>query len=95
MTKATIEAPSRCATQTAFRSASIFEELGMKQDPNNLYLQTIDAVLIAAEILELPHHLQIILAQPKTEIMVHFPVRMNDGHFRLFKGYRVQHNNAP
>ena len=94
MTKATIEAPSRCATQTAFRSASIFEELGMKQDPNNLYLQTIDAVLIAAEILELPHHLQIILAQPKNEIMVHFPVRMNDGHFRLFKGYRVQHNNA-
>ncbi|MCA9299698.1 MAG: Glu/Leu/Phe/Val dehydrogenase, partial [Phycisphaerales bacterium] len=30
----------------------------------------------------------------KNEIMVHFPVRMDDGHHRLFKGYRVQHNNA-
>jgi len=94
MTKATIEAPTKSASTSAFRSESIFNELGMKQDPNNLYLQTIDAVLTAAEILELPHHLKIILAQPKNEIMVHFPVRMNDGHFRLFKGYRVQHNNA-
>ena len=94
MTKATIDAPATGANRHPFKSASIFEELGMKQDPNNLYLQTIDAVLTAAEILELPHHLQIILAQPKNEIMVHFPVRMNDGHFRLFKGYRVQHNNA-
>jgi glutamate dehydrogenase (NAD(P)+) len=26
--------------------------------------------------------------------MVHFPVKMDDGHHKLFKGYRVQHNNA-
>lgn len=94
MTKATIEAPSKCASPSTFRAASIFDELGMKQDPDNLYLQTIDSVLTAAEILELPHHLKIILAQPKNEIMVHFPVMMNDGKYRLFKGYRVQHNNA-
>ncbi len=72
----------------------VFDELGMDRDPDNLYLQTIDAVLQAAEILELPHRVQIILAQPKNEIMVHFPVRMDDGHHALFKGYRVQHNNA-
>ncbi|MCA9309757.1 MAG: glutamate dehydrogenase, partial [Phycisphaerales bacterium] len=66
----------------------------MERDPDNLYLQTIDAILHAAEILELPHHVQIILAQPKNEIMVHFPVQMDDGHHSLFKGYRVQHNNA-
>jgi glutamate dehydrogenase (NAD(P)+) len=94
MTKATIVAPSLGMQPSAFRSASIFDELGMKQDPDNLYLQTIDAVLTAAEILELPHHLKIILAQPKNEIMVHFPVMMSDGNYRLFKGYRVQHNNA-
>jgi glutamate dehydrogenase (NAD(P)+) len=34
------------------------------------------------------------LAQPKNEIMVHMPVRMDDGSFRVFKGYRVQHNNV-
>ncbi|MBL0926633.1 MAG: Glu/Leu/Phe/Val dehydrogenase [Phycisphaerales bacterium] len=66
----------------------------MPRDPNNLYLQTIDAVLTAADIMGLPRHLQLILAQPKNEIMVHFPVLMDDGNYRLFKGYRVQHNNA-
>jgi glutamate dehydrogenase (NAD(P)+) len=25
--------------------------------------------------------------------MIHFPVKMDDGEYRLFKGYRVQHNN--
>jgi glutamate dehydrogenase (NAD(P)+) len=34
-----------------------------------------------------------ILSQPKNEIVVHFPVRMDDGQYRLFRGYRVQHSN--
>ena len=34
-----------------------------------------------------------ILSQPKNEIIVNFPVRMDNGEVRLFKGYRVQHNN--
>jgi len=50
-----------------------------------LYQQTINAVLRAAELLELPHHLQLIMAQPKNEIMVHFPVLMDSGEYRLFK----------
>ena len=36
---------------------------------------------------------QTILSQPKNEIIVNFPVRMDNGEVRLFKGYRVQHNN--
>ncbi|MCC6677377.1 MAG: Glu/Leu/Phe/Val dehydrogenase [Phycisphaerales bacterium] len=51
-------------------------------------------MLHGAEVMGLPHYLRLILAQPKNEIMVHFPVKMDDGSFRLFKGYRVQHNNA-
>jgi glutamate dehydrogenase (NAD(P)+) len=35
-----------------------------------------------------------ILAQPKTELIVNFPVRLDTGHIHMFKGYRVQHNNA-
>lgn len=89
MAKASILAPSR-----QHLDSPVFDELGMERDPDNLYLQTIDAILHAAEILELPHHQQIILAQPKNEVMVHFPVMMDDGHHALFKGYRVQHNNA-
>jgi len=72
----------------------IFDELGFPIDPNNLYRQTVLCMLQAADMMNLPHQLKIVLAQPKNEIMVHFPVRMDDGEFRLFKGYRVQHNNA-
>ena len=35
-----------------------------------------------------------ILSQPKNEIIIHFPVKLTDGKVHLFKGYRVQHNNA-
>ncbi len=72
----------------------VFEELGFPSDPDNLYHQTVGVMLHAAELLDLPHRVKVILAQPNSEIMVHFPVRMDDGHHRLFKGYRVQHNNA-
>lgn len=75
-------------------NSPIFEELGFASDPNNLYRQTVGSMLFAAELMGLPHYVKIILAQPKNEIMVHFPVKMDDGRFQLFKGYRVQHNNA-
>lgn len=41
----------------------------------------------------LPAEVATILSQPKNELMIHFPVRLSDGTTRLFKGYRVQHNN--
>jgi len=74
--------------------SAVFDELGFPTDPDNLYLQTVETMLHAADTISLKHRVQIILAQPKNEIMVHFPVRMDDGHHRLFKGYRIQHNNA-
>ena len=79
---------------TSNAAAKIFEELDIQRDPDNLYHQTIEQILTAADLAGLKHHQQIILGQPKNEIMVHFPVLMDDGHHRLFKGYRVQHNNA-
>ncbi|MDA0990156.1 MAG: Glu/Leu/Phe/Val dehydrogenase [Verrucomicrobia bacterium] len=75
-------------------SESVFQELKLRMDPDNVYVQVILAILEAGRSLELPHRLQLILAQPKNEIMVHFPVRMDNGSYRLFKGYRVQHNNV-
>jgi glutamate dehydrogenase (NAD(P)+) len=47
----------------------------------------------AAKLASTPDHVRSILSQPKAEIIVHFPVRMDSGEFRLFKGYRIQHNN--
>ena len=75
------------------QTASVLSELGFRYDPDDLYQQLINQVLGAAQRLELPRHLQLILAQPKNELIVHFPVRMDSGEFCLFKGYRVQHNN--
>lgn len=72
---------------------SVLSELGFRIHRENLYHQVITTVLEAARILDVPRHLRLILAQPKTEFMVHFPVKLDDGSFRLFKGYRVQHNN--
>jgi len=72
----------------------VFDELGFPKDPDNLYRQTVSVMLHAADLLELPTWIKTILAQPQSEIMVHFPVKMDDGSYKLFKGYRVQHNNA-
>lgn len=33
------------------------------------------------------------LEYPKNEIIIHYPVRMDDGSIKMIKGYRVQHNN--
>ena len=74
---------------------SVYQELDLlylKQD--NIYRQVISGVLQTAELIGLPRSLQLILAQPKNELMVHFPAKMDDGSVRLFKGYRVQHNNV-
>jgi len=35
-----------------------------------------------------------IMAETMNELVVHFPVKMDDGHVKMFTGYRVQHNNA-
>ncbi len=47
----------------------------------------------AAELVSLPDHVRSILAEPRNELIVHFPVRMDDGQTKMFKGYRIQHNN--
>src|ERR1700732_3162501 len=47
-----------------------------------------------AEALGLDDSLRSILREVKRELVVHFPVEMDDGSFRVFTGFRVQHNIA-
>jgi len=35
-----------------------------------------------------------ILKNPRRELTVHFPVKMDDGTVKVFTGYRVQYNDA-
>jgi len=46
-----------------------------------------------SRVVDVPDHVLTILSQPKNEVIVNFPVLMDDGSYRLFKGYRIQHNN--
>jgi glutamate dehydrogenase (NAD(P)+) len=73
---------------------SIFSELDVPYNSDNIYYQIVSAILESCEKLNLPHYLKLMMAQPKNELIVHFPVLMDDGSYRLFKGYRVQHNNV-
>ena len=52
-----------------------------------------DYLEVAAKVINLEPYVGTILSQPKNEIIVNFPVKMDNGEVRLFKGYRVQHNN--
>ncbi|MFN2581512.1 MAG: Glu/Leu/Phe/Val dehydrogenase [Candidatus Dormibacteria bacterium] len=47
-----------------------------------------------AEALQLDDSLRVMLREVKRELVVHFPVEMDDGSFRVFTGFRVQHNIA-
>jgi len=47
----------------------------------------------AAKAVNIEPFVRTILSQPKNELIINFPVKMDNGEVRLFKGYRVQHNN--
>lgn len=48
----------------------------------------------AADLMSLDPNIRKILAQTTNEIVVNFPVKMDDGPIKMFIGYRVQHNNV-
>jgi glutamate dehydrogenase (NAD(P)+) len=47
---------------------------------------------LAADRLNLDPGLRKVLREPRRELTVHFPVKMDDGSVQVFTGYRVQHN---
>ena len=59
-----------------------------------LYQNVIDQFNHAADLMRLDPSVRKILSAAKNEIVVHFPVKMNNGGIEMFTGYRVQHNDA-
>jgi glutamate dehydrogenase (NAD(P)+) len=47
-----------------------------------------------ADLMELDADIRRILSKTTNEIVVNFPVRMDDGRIEMFTGYRVQHNDV-
>jgi len=64
-----------------------------KQKPNPFHIaqQQLDA---AAQILKLDPAMHAFLREPMRELHVSLPVKMDDGTTQLFKGFRVQYNDA-
>lgn len=60
----------------------------------NVYDNVIRQFNRAADLMGLDDSIRKILATTSNELVVHFPVRMDDGRVEMFTGYRVQHNNA-
>ncbi len=62
-----------------------------KINPLDVAMKQVD---IAAEKLKLDPGICEKIKQTKRELIVHFPVKMDDGSVKVFTGYRVQHNMA-
>src|SRR5215831_2241405 len=58
-------------------------------NPYHMALQQFES---AADKLHLSEDLREVLRQPKRELTVNFPVRLDSGRVKTFTGYRVQHN---
>lgn len=62
--------------------------------PSYMFFRVVQSYLErATEVISLTPDVAAMLSLPKTELIVHFPVRMDNGIVRMFTGYRIQHNN--
>lgn len=65
----------------------------MEAPKKSMYETVLDQFNSTADAIELNPDIKRILSLTNNEIIVHFPVKMDNGEIRIFKGYRVQHNN--
>jgi len=66
----------------------------MDKKPLSLFEATQAQLDEVASMLHLEASIHAILREPMRELHVSIPVRMDDGQTKIFKGFRVQHNNA-
>jgi len=72
--------------------------------PNKRSLSALDALTAAqtveyyfdraAEVIDLPDADRIILKRPIRELSVELPIKLDNGQWRVYHGYRVQHDNT-
>ncbi len=64
----------------------------VQESKPNPYEIAVEQFMTAADMLGLDEGMKQILSHPKRELTVHFPVRMDDGSYKVFTGFRVQHS---
>ncbi len=68
--------------------------MGNNADTINPFATAKQQIDIVADLIGLNGGLREMLKHPKRELTVNFPVRMDDGSYRVYTGYRVQYNMA-
>jgi len=63
----------------------------VKENPFQIAQAQLDK---AAKVLKLDSGIHAVLREPMREIHISIPVRMDDGKVKVFKGFRVQYNDA-
>ena len=61
---------------------------------DGLFLDAIQRLDKAAQYADIDDESLERLRHPETMLQVSIPVRMDDGSLRIFRGYRVRHNDA-
>lgn len=74
---------------------TLTKEIKSKKQPKQGMLNNVmEQFNSAADLVNLNPNIKKILEITNNELIIHFPVRMDNGDVEVFKGYRVQHNNA-
>ena len=66
----------------------------IKKRKTGMYENVMKQFNHAADVMGLNENIRKILSATNSEIVVHFPVKLDNGKIEVFTGYRVQHNNA-
>jgi glutamate dehydrogenase (NAD(P)+) len=74
------------------RASSVDKQAGNKR--RTVYDNVTEQFDKAADLMKLDGNIRKILSKTTNEIIVNFPVKMDDGRIEMFTGYRVQHNSA-
>ncbi|MEM7092558.1 MAG: Glu/Leu/Phe/Val dehydrogenase [Actinomycetota bacterium] len=61
---------------------------------SSLHLTAVRQFERAADLMALSDANRLVLASPTNEVIVNFPVELDNGEVEVFTGYRVQHNNS-
>src|SRR5689334_23566091 len=77
-----LEAPARPEAQARSKEIDLYESAVRQFD-------------IAADILDLEDGMRQILSHCQRELIVNFPVELDDGSVQVYTGYRVQHSTGP
>ena len=75
--------------------AKTYGKVEQQAPAHDLFDVAVEQFSIAADVINLDDDMRKILSHCQREVIVNFPVEMDDGSVEVFTGYRVQHNSGP